>query len=158
VSVTLTALQTSIAGLSIAGITRIFTSIDAPVSLNQRDLPVLMPDPTKPMESSVSQRLTIGTLAGRSGWQRQRVLNYVCLVAELGTGRKPGDWAERLANCIDAVEGALCDFAADGVHTVGPVVIGDVGIVQDAVSAGVNAQVQRQFLGFTVQLTVLTSY
>ena len=57
-----------------------------------------------------------------------------------------------------SLNSAMVNFAAEGVHTVGPVVIGDVGIVQDAVSAGVNAQVQKQFLGFTVQMTVLTSY
>lgn len=153
-SVTIAQVQTAIASLPIEGVKAIFTSANVPVDVYNRALPVLMPDPSRPVESSANERLTVGGAA----WVRQRTFNYVCLVAELGSGRKPGSSQGSLSTVMDAVENAFCDFAMAGIHKVTGVVIRDVGIVQDATSAGVNPQQARQFHGFTVTLTVLMTY
>lgn len=157
-SVKLADLQTAIAALTIAGVKRIHTATSTPKEVYGRDLPILMPDPARPMQSGRSDRRTVGRVPALAMWQRERTLNYVCLVAEVGAGRKPGDYAVELSNVLEAVDNALCDFATDGVHNVGPVVIADVGVMQDAVSAAVNPQQARQFIGFTVQVTVTMSY
>jgi len=145
-SITLTALQEYFASLAIAPIERIYTSASIPLAVQARDLPVLMPDPAAPLASSNSTRQTIGG----PGWRRERVINYVCLVAEAGTGRLPADHAERLAQCIDAVEDAFCDAAPPSVHALPQVSISGAGVITDP--AG------KQFHGFTVQVTVVTSY
>lgn len=158
---TLTQLQDGVKKLAVVGLKRIYTNADAPKEVYGRDCPVLMPDPTKPIESSGNQRQTLAATLGNkwgSGWVRTRTLNYVCLVSELGADRRPSASGERLATLIDNVENALCDFRMDGIHTVTSVVIGDVGILQDAVSAAVDPQRARQFHGFTAQITVLMSY
>lgn len=157
-SVKLADVQTAIAALSISGIQRIYTSTSAAKESFMRDLPVLMPDPSRPMEGGRSDRKTVGRIPGQAMWVRTRTLNYVCLVAEVGAGRKPGDYAVAASDALEDVENAFCDFATSGIHYVGPVVIGDVGVMQDAVSAGVNPQQARQFIGFTVQVTVTMSY
>lgn len=145
-SITLTALQEEFAAIGIAPIRRVYTSAGMPIAVQARDLPVLMPDPAQPLASSQSSRMTMGG----AGWRRDRVLNYVCLVAEAGTGRNPADHAEKLANCIDAVENAFCDAMPDGVHGLPLVSIGGAGLLTDPSG--------KQFHGFTVQVSVTTSY
>lgn len=158
---TLTQMQDGVKKMAIAGMKRIHTSADAPKEVYGRDCPLLMPDPTNPLESSGNQRQTMAaTLNSRwgSGWVRTRTLNYVCLVSELGADRRPSASGEKLAQLIDAVENAFCDFKMDGIHTVTSVLIGDVGVLQDAVSAAIDPARARQFNGFTAQITVVTSY
>lgn len=145
-SITLTALQEEYAALAIAPIRRIYTSAGMPLAIQARDLPVLMPDAAQPLASSTSTRLTIGG----AGWRRERVLNYVCLVAEAGTGRSPAAHAEKLAQCIDAVENAFCDAMPDGVHGQPVVSIGGAGVLTDPGG--------KQFHGFTIAVTVVSSY
>lgn len=145
-SITLTALQEQFAALGIAPIRRIYTSAAMPVTVQARDLPLLMPDAAQPLASSTSTRLTIGG----AGWRRERVLNYVCLVAEAGTGRNPAVHAEKLAQCIDAVENAFCDAMPSGTHGLPSVSIGGAGLLADASG--------KQFHGFTIQVTVISSY
>ena len=150
VSLTLIETQEAIGALGIAGIRRIYTSANVPREIYGRDLALLMPDPAQPMTSSQSTALTLG---GR-GWGRTRVLNYVCLVAEIVAGRSEADHAEALAQAIDAVENAFCDFTATGLHNVGPVNITSVGRLFDS-TTGTNS---RQFVGFQAQLNVSMSY
>ena len=160
-SITLTQMQDGVKKLAVAGLKRIYTSADAPKEVFGRDCPVLLPDPTSPVESSGNQRQTLGaTLNSRwgSAWVRTRTLNYVCLVSELGADRRPSASGEKLAQLIDNVENALCDFKMDGVHNVTSVMIGNVGVLQDAVSAAVDPTRARQFNGFTAQITVVMSY
>lgn len=145
-SVSLTALQEDFAATGIAAIRRIFTSANIPPGLQARDLPVLMPDPSRPVENSTSTRLTMGG----AGWVRTRILNYLCFVAEAGTGRTPADHAELLAQCIDGVENALCDWRPDGCHGLPTVIVG--AAVQITDPAG------KSFLGFPVAVTVTMSY
>lgn len=161
-SLSVTQIQDGIKKLGIVGVKRIYTSADAPREVLARDLPILMPDPTKPVESSTSQRQTLSatTLAGRygGGWVRMRTLNYVCLVSALGADRKPAANGEKLAQVMDAVENALCDFRMSDIHFLTNVSVSDVGVMQDAVSAGIDPTRAQQFLGFLVQVTVTTSY
>ena len=160
-SVTLTAMQDAIKKTAIVGVKRIYTNADAPKELFARDLPAIIPDPSKPIESSGNQRQTLAATVGNrwgSGWVRTRTLNYVCLVSELGADRRPSASGEKLAQLLDAVENAFCDFRMDGVHNVLSVTIADVGILQDAVSAAVDPARAKQFHGFTAQLTVVMSY
>lgn len=145
-SVTLTQLQEDFAQTGVAGVRRIYTSSDMPAGVQARDLPALMPDPSQPLASSQSTRLTMGG----AGWKRERVLNYVCLVAEAGTGRNPADHAERLAACIDSVENAFCDWAGQAVIGLPIVSIGGAGILTDASG--------KQFHGFPISVTVTLSY
>ena len=145
-SVTLIELQEFFAAIGIAHIRRTYTSANTPPAVQARDLPLLMPDPRAPLESSQSTRLTMGG----AGWRRERVLNYVCLVAEAGTGRNPADHAERLAQCIDAVENAFCDALPDNVHGLPIVSISGAGVIEDPSG--------KQFHGFPVSVTVVTSY
>lgn len=151
---TLGEIQESIADIGIPGVRRVYTGADAPREVYARDLPLLMPDPVRPIDSVRSERLTLGG----AGWARIWALNYVCLVSEIGAGRAPRDYAERTAQVMDYVQAALCDWRPADVHSVGPIVIGDIGVLQDAVSAAVDPQRARQFHGFTVQVTLTTSY
>lgn len=145
-SLTITEFQEQIAALGIAPVRRIYTSANLPVTVQARDLPVLMPDPSQPLTSSQSDRLTIGG----AGWKRVRVFPYVCLVAEAGTGRAPSDHAELLARCIDAVENAFCDARPDGVHGLPTVQITAAGLLADPSG--------KQFHGFTAAITATMSY
>lgn len=145
-SITLTALQEHFAALAMPPVRRIYTSANAPVSVSARDLPVLIPDPGQPLASSVSTRLTMGG----PGWVRRRVINYVCLVAEAGAERNPAASAERLAQCIDAVENAFCDDLPASVHGLPEVSIGGAGLISDPSG--------KQFHGFPVSVSVTLSY
>lgn len=145
-AVTLAQVQSAIAAGSIAGVKTLYTSATAPTVINTRDCPALLPDPAQPLAGSRSDRRT---WAG-AGWQRARVYQYVALIAEAGAGRAPGENAALLSSVMDATENYLCDLAIPGVISLGPVAIGGAGLVQDASG--------KQFHGFTVQLTVTSSY
>lgn len=140
---TLGDLQTSLADVGIPGVRRVYTGADAPREVYARDLPLLMPDPDSPVETIRSRRLTLGG----AGWVRTWTLLYVCLVAEIGAGRAPRDYAERAAQVADAVQAALCDWTPDGVHRVDDIEVRDFG-----------PQRTRQYYGFGVRVTVITSY
>ena len=145
-SISLTALQDHFAGLTMDTVRRIYTSANAPVTVQARDLPALLPDPAQPLASSNSARLTMGG----PGWVRRRVLNYVCLVAEAGTERNPAASAERLAQCIDAVEDAFCDDLPPSIHGMPEIVITGAGLLNDPSG--------KQFHGFSVSVSVTMSY
>lgn len=149
-AVSLIALQDAIAGLNLAGVRRIYTSVDAPMEVQARDLPVLMPDPAQWLVSSRNTRLTLGTLAAGASWTRARELNYVCLIGAAGAERAPGKHATELSTVLDAVENGLCDAALEGIHAINAVNVGAVGRVLDA--AG------NEFYGFPVSIAVTMTY
>ncbi len=144
--ITVTDIQRGIQSLGIAGLKRIYTSADVSAQNISRDTPVLLPDPGQWLASSTSTRLTLGGAA----WKRTRVLNYVCLVAEAGQGRRPADYGDKVSDLIDAIENALCDFAIPQLVTVAGVTVGGVGIMQD--------QSGGQFIGFPVSITTVNTY
>lgn len=149
-AISLIATQDAIAALNLAGVKRIFTSVDAPMEVQARDLPVLMPDPAQWLVASRNTRLTLGTLSAGASWVRSRDLNYICLVGAATAERAPGKFATELSIILDAVENGLCDAAIDGVHNVTAVNVGAVGRVLDA--AG------NEFYGFPITFTVTMTY
>lgn len=149
-SLRFTAVQDAIAALAVPGIVRIYTSRNVPEELWSRLCPCVIPDPDSPIIESNSQRLTVGTLSGGSGWMRPRTLAYVCLTAEVGELRGAYINGERTALVWDALENALCDFRMDGQHQTGPVVL--------AGAFPVNDHSGKLFFGFKVRYTYLTSY
>lgn len=149
-AISLIALQDAIAALNLAGVKRIYTSVDAPMEVQARDLPVLMPDPAQWLVSSRNTRLTLGTIAAGAAWARARDLNYVCLVGAASAERAPGKFATELSVILDSVENGLCDAAIEGIHAINAVNVGAVGRVLDA--AG------NEFYGFPVTITVTMTY
>ena len=148
-SVGLLQIQSAIAALAIPGLKRIYTSANVPFTLYDRLCPALIPHPVTPIIQSDSSVLTLGGAAAR-GWQRPRTLMYTCLTAEMGTVSRAGTHGQRLSQVWDALENALCDFAMEGLHNAGP--------VQLAAAHPVNDHSGKEFFGFEVRFTFLTSY
>lgn len=144
-NVTLSEMQENFAQTGIAVIRRIYTSATIPATFGPRDLPALLPDPAQPLGSLEASRLTIGG----AGWVWRWTLNYACLVAEDGQGRNPADHAERMAECIQAVTAAFCDWLGPS-HGQPAVTVGGAGTISDPSG--------KQFRGFPVSVTVVTSY
>lgn len=152
-SITIAELQESLASISIPGVRRVYTSASAKKELFARDLPALLPDPVRPVETITSQRIT---LAG--SWKRDLILNYVCLVAEVGAGRGPHDYAERTSQLAERIQNAICDWKPQGAHYITSVITADMGLLSDAVGAALDPSRARQFSGFTLTIHVGTSY
>lgn len=146
-SVTLLAIQDAIAALSVPGLKRIYTSANVPLEMFDRLCPALIPHPDGPLEASQSARLTMGASAG---WKRPRVIAYTCLTAEVLTVSRAGTHGRVVSETWDALENALCEFAMDGLHYVGPVDLAGRYPVYD--HSG------KAFFGFDVRLSYLTSY
>ena len=141
--------QTSIAGGSIASVKTIYTSANAPVEVFNNMCPCMLPDPFKPVESSVSLKQTWMGASG-AGHKRTRVYNYVVLIAESGTGRRPAESASTLSFVLDATDNYLCDWNASAAIATGPVTITAAGQLTDATG--------KPFVGFTVAFTVVSQY
>lgn len=148
-SVSMLDIQTAIAALTVPKLKKIYTSATVPNECYSRLCPCLIPDPDMPMVDSQSQRKTLGTTA-LAGWQRPRTLAYVCLTAEVGEARGAYTHGQRTSDVWDAIENALCDFAMDGLHYLGP--------VQLSGKFPVNDHSGKAFFGFTVRISFLTSY
>lgn len=148
-TVSLLQAQSAIAVLAIPGMKRIYTSANVPHEMFDRLCPALIPHPVTPIVQSDDTVLTLGGTATR-GWQRPRTLAYICLTAEMGAVSRAGTHGQRLSQVWDALENALCDFAMEGMHNAGP--------VQLAGSHPVNDHSGKEFFGFEVRFTFLTSY
>lgn len=149
-SVSLTDIQAAIAVLAVPGLKRIYTSADVPNEMFSRLCPALIPDPDTPMVDSSSSVLTLGTMGGGRGWKRPRTIAYVCLTAEVGEARGAFTHGQRTAAVWDAIENAFCDFEMEGIHAAGPVALTG--------AFPVNDHSGKQFFGFTVRYSFLTSY
>lgn len=145
-SVSFVQVQDGIAALAIVGLKRIYTSADVPVEMFSRLCPALIPDPDTPILESQSDVITI---SGR-GWSRTRTLAYVCLTEEVGAARGAYMHGARLAQVWDGIENALCDFEMAGIHRVSPVRLEG--------NFPVNDHSGKQFFGFKVRISYLTSY
>lgn len=155
---TISEFQDGFSRVAIDGVKRVYTSATAKVEFQSVQLPAVLPDPIRPLDRSLSERKTLGNMGGHSLWSRTRVFNYVCLVAQVGQGRTIASHAELASQLADAVENAFCDFGMDGVANLGPVSITDFGLLSDAVSAALPDSSSVKFLGFTVQVQVLSGY
>lgn len=145
-AVTLLDIQNAIAALSVQGLKRIYTSANVPHEMFDRLCPALIPHPDGPLAESQSSTLTMG---GR-GWKRPRTVAYACLTAEVGAVSRAGTHGQAVSVIWDALENALCDFAMDGLHYVGPVqLIGKYPVYDHAGKA---------FFGFDVRFSYLVSY
>lgn len=150
--------QDGYARISIPGVKRVYTSATAKTEFQSIQLPAVLPDPIRPLDSSLSERMTMTDASGNALWRRTRVFNYVCLVAQVGQGRGIASHAETASRLADAVENSFCDFATDGVANLGPVRITDFGLLDDAVSAALPDSSSVKFLGFAVQVQVMSGY
>lgn len=138
------------ARIAISGIKRVYSAADAPVEMFGRDCPALAPDVGQWLESSTSTRLTSRQILVGGQWRRDRVWRYKVFHSEIGADRKPGASMGTLADLVDDVENALCDFIPAGAMELVSVSIGTVGPIKDA--AG------KDFLGFPLTFVTRETY
>lgn len=155
---TIAEFQDGYSHVTVDGVKRIYTSTTAKQEFQSIQLPAIIPDPIRPLDYSLSERASGMDERGRAWWSRTRVLNYVCLVAQIGQGRTVASHAELASQLADAVENSFCDFGMDGLANLGPVRISDFGVLDDAVSSALPNAGSVKFLGFTVQVQTLTGY
>lgn len=155
---TIAQFQFAYSRVTVEGVKRIYTSKDVKEEFQSIQLPAIIPDPIRPLDYSLSERASGMDERGRAWWSRTRVMNYVCLVAQVGQGRTIGSYAELASDLADAVENSFCDFGMDGLANLGPVRISDFGVLDDAVSSALPNAGSVKFLGFTVQVQTLTGY